>query len=341
MQNSYSLAYAVALNGRDAFGNTNGAQDADILSPGALSVGSPPPSTDLAALSGTVAALANATLKLDELALSLGSLREGVDSLDTALSTLRAIDVRSSNVGERTESKTVSESASSTSEDLRHTREAMTLGNAQILDLASALQHSGSYLKFDKSATSEKSVKVLREESSESSKRFSTTLDATSVWGESLWLKAKTSLTDSANVAAEDSPVLASAIKTAGAVTPVFTELFSGLGDTIKSRVAGNVVDATLGKLPGVGKLFKDGGSEKDKACCCATATERPIGSRRSRSQGPGGKRDLVSRPRKNRRDLEALKARRAGKRNSRLRRRQLRPNDHRQAGKAVCLPGF
>ncbi|WP_073522758.1 phage tail tape measure protein [Pseudomonas fluorescens] len=290
MQDNYSLAYAAARNGRDAFGSTNGAHDADILSPGALSAGSSTPSTDLAALSGTVAALTDATLKLDELALSLGSLREGVDSLDTALSSLRAVDVRSSNVGEPTESKTVSESASTTSENLRHTREAMTLGNAQILDLASALQHSGSHLKFDNAATSEKSVKVLREESNESSKRFSKTLDATSVWGESLWLKAKTSLTDSANVAAEDSPVLASAIKTAGAVTPVFTELFSGLGDTIKSRVAGNVVDATLGKLPGVGKLFKDGGSEKGKACCCATATERPIGSRRSRSQGSRGK---------------------------------------------------
>ena len=290
MQNSYSLAYAVALNGRDAFGNTNGAQDADILSPGALSVGSPPPSTDLAALSGTVAALANATLKLDELALSLGSLREGVDSLDTALSTLRAIDVRSSNVGERTESKTVSESASTTSEDMRHTREAMTLGSAQIIDLASALQHSGSQLKFDKTATSEKSIKVLREESSESGKRFSKTLDATPVWGETLWLKAKTSLVDSANGAAEESPALAGAIKTAGAVTPVFSEFFSGLGDTIKTRVAGNVVDATLGRLPGIGKLFKEGGAEKDKSCCCAAATQHPIEGRRSRSQGYRGK---------------------------------------------------
>lgn len=76
MQDNYSLAYAVARNGRDAFGSTGGARDADILSPGALSVGSSTPSTDLADLSGTVAALTNATLKLDELALSLGSLRE-------------------------------------------------------------------------------------------------------------------------------------------------------------------------------------------------------------------------------------------------------------------------
>lgn len=290
MQDNYSLAYAVARNGRDAFGSTDGAHDADILNPGALSVGSPTPSTDLADLSGTVAALTNATLKLDELALSLGSLREGVDSLDTALSSLRAIEVRSPKLGEQAESKRVSESASTTSENLRHTREAMTLGSAQIIDLANALQHSGSQLKFDKNATSEKSIKVLREESSESGKRFSTTLDATPVLGETLWLKAKTGLMDSANDAAKDSPALAGVIKTAGAVTPVFTELFSGLGDTIKSRVAGNVVDATLGKLPGVGKLFKDGGSEKDKACCCATATERPIGSRRSRSQGSRGK---------------------------------------------------
>lgn len=290
MQDNYSLAYAVARNGRDAFGSTDGAHDADILSPGALSVGSSTPSTDLAALSGTVAALTNATLKLDELALSLGSLREGVDSLDTALSSLRAIEVRSSKLGEQAESKTVSESASTTSENLRHTREAMTLGTAQIIDLASALQHSGSQLKFDKTATSEKSIKVLREESSESGKRFSTTLDATPVLGEALWLKAKTGLMDSANDAAKDSPALAGAIKTAGAVTPVFSSFFSSVGDTIKTRVAGNVVDATLGKLPGVGKLFKDGGSAKDKSCCCATATQHPIESPRSRSQGSRGK---------------------------------------------------
>ncbi|OPB33512.1 phage tail tape measure protein [Pseudomonas fluorescens] len=290
MQDNYSLAYAVARNGRDAFGSTDGAHDADILSPGALSVGSSTPSTDLAALSGTVAALTNATLKLDELALSLGSLREGVDSLDTALSSLRAIEVRSSKLGEQAESKTVSESASTTSENLRHTREAMTLGTAQIIDLASALQHSGSQLKFDKTATSEKSIKVLREESSESGKRFSTTLDATPVLGEALWLKAKTGLMDSANDAAKDSPALAGAIKTAGAITPVFSSFFSSVGDTIKNRVAGNVVDATLGKLPGVGKLFKDGGSAKDKSCCCATATQHPIESPRSRSQGSRGK---------------------------------------------------
>ena len=290
MQNSYSLAYAVAKNGRDAFGSTDGALDADIVSPGALSVGSSTPSTGLADLSGTVAALTNATLKLDELALSLGSLREGVHSLDTALSSLRAIAMRSSKGDERTESKTVSESVSTTSEDMRHTREAMTLGSAQIIDLASALQHSGSQLKFDKTATSEKSIKVLREESSESGKRFSKTLDATPVWGETLWLKAKTSLVDSANGAAEESPALAGAIKTAGAVTPVFSEFFSGLGDTIKTRVAGNVVDATLGRLPGVGKLFKEGGAEKDKSCCCAAATQHPIEGRRSRSQGSRGK---------------------------------------------------
>ena len=290
MQDNYSLAYAVARNGRDAFGSTDGAHDADILSPGALSVGSSTPSTDLAALSGTVAALTSATLKLDELALSLGSLREGVDSLDTALSSLRAIEVRSPKLGEQAESKTVSESASTTSENLRHTREAMTLGTAQIIDLASALQHSGSQLKFDKTATSEKSIKVLREESSESGKRFSTTLDATPVLGEALWLKAKTGLMDSASDVAKDSPALAGAIKTAGAITPVFSSFFSSVGDTIKNRVAGNVVDATLGKLPGVGKLFKDGGSAKDKSCCCATATQHPIESPRSRSQGSRGK---------------------------------------------------
>ncbi|AZE65520.1 hypothetical protein SAMN05216475_4052 [Pseudomonas synxantha] len=292
MQDKYSLAYAMAKNGRDAFGTTDGAHDADIVSLGALSVGSSTPSTGLADLSGTVAALTDATLKLDELALSLGSLREGVDSLDTALSSLRAIAVRSSNMDGRTESKTVAESVSTTSEDLRHTREAMTLGSAQIIDLASALQHSGSQLKFDKTATSEKSIKALREESSESGKRFSTTLEATPVWGEALWLKAKTGLVDSVNGAAAESPALAGAVKTAGAVTPVFSEFFSGLGETIKTRVAGNVVDATLGKLPGVGKLFKEGGAEKDKSCCCATATQHPIESRRSRSPGSRGKKN-------------------------------------------------
>ncbi|NWC92390.1 MULTISPECIES: tail tape measure protein [unclassified Pseudomonas] len=55
-------------------------------------------------------------------------------------------------------------------------------------------------------------------------------------------------------------------------------DLGSSLWDTIKTRVMGNVVDVTLGKIPGVGKLFKDGGLDKgkdkggDKQCCPGTA---------------------------------------------------------------------
>ncbi|MCS3417415.1 hypothetical protein M2399_002817 [Pseudomonas sp. BIGb0450] len=55
-------------------------------------------------------------------------------------------------------------------------------------------------------------------------------------------------------------------------------DLGSSLWDTVKTRVAGNVVDVTLGKIPGVGKLFKDGGLDKDKdkggdkQCCPGTA---------------------------------------------------------------------
>lgn len=225
--------------------------------------------------------------------------------------------MRSPKLGEQAESKRVSESASTTSENLRHTREAMTLGTAQIIDLASALQHSGSQLKFDKTATSEKSIKVLREESSESGKRFSTTLDATPVLGEALWLKAKAGLMDSASDVAKDSPALAGAIKTAGAITPVFSS-FSSVGDTIKTRVAGNVVDATLGKLPGVGKLFKDGGSAKDKSCCCATATQHPIESPRSRSQGSRGKKSPRQSKSQKSRAFKTLSARRSGSKNSR-----------------------
>lgn len=52
----------------------------------------------------------------------------------------------------------------------------------------------------------------------------------------------------------------------------------SSLLDTVKARVAGNLIDVTLGKVPGVGKLFKDGGFDKDKdkgndkQCCPGTA---------------------------------------------------------------------
>jgi hypothetical protein len=55
-------------------------------------------------------------------------------------------------------------------------------------------------------------------------------------------------------------------------------DLGSSLWDTVKTRVAGNVVDVTLGKIPRVGKLFKDGGLDKDKdksgdkQCCPGAA---------------------------------------------------------------------
>ena len=42
MQDKYSLAYAMAKNGRDAFGTTDGAHDADIVSLGALSLAAQP-----------------------------------------------------------------------------------------------------------------------------------------------------------------------------------------------------------------------------------------------------------------------------------------------------------
>ncbi|NMZ94130.1 tail tape measure protein [Pseudomonas panacis] len=59
--------------------------------------------------------------------------------------------------------------------------------------------------------------------------------------------------------------------------TDLAKDLGSSVWDTVKTRVAGNVVDVTLGKLPGVGKLFKDGGvdkdKDKDKQCCPGTTS--------------------------------------------------------------------
>jgi hypothetical protein len=55
-------------------------------------------------------------------------------------------------------------------------------------------------------------------------------------------------------------------------------DLVSSFVDTAKTRVMGNLVDVSLGKIPGVGKLFKDGGLDKDKdkggdkQCCPGTA---------------------------------------------------------------------
>lgn len=55
-------------------------------------------------------------------------------------------------------------------------------------------------------------------------------------------------------------------------------DLVSSFVDTAKTRVMGNLVDVSLGKIPGVGKLFKDGGLDKDKdkggdkQCCPGAA---------------------------------------------------------------------
>ena len=57
--------------------------------------------------------------------------------------------------------------------------------------------------------------------------------------------------------------------------------------DTVKSRVSGKVVDATLGKLPYVGKLFRD----DSKDCCCPGASEPLTGRAR---YGPKGSRKTV-----------------------------------------------
>ncbi|CRM23774.1 hypothetical protein H097_06707 [Pseudomonas sp. FH4] len=46
--------------------------------------------------------------------------------------------------------------------------------------------------------------------------------------------------------------------------------LGEGYLDTARSRLTGKAVDVTLGKLPGVGKLFRD----DSKDCCCPGATE-------------------------------------------------------------------
>lgn len=61
----------------------------------------------------------------------------------------------------------------------------------------------------------------------------------------------------------------------------VAKDLRSSFLDTVKTRVMGNVVDLTLGKIPRIGKLFKDGGLDKDKdkdkgddkQCCPGTTS--------------------------------------------------------------------
>ncbi|WP_232109152.1 hypothetical protein [Pseudomonas poae] len=163
----------------------------------------------------------------------------------------------------------------------------------QPLDPVTALRNSNANLSFDTKATSQKSITVLREVSTESEKRLSKTFEPTPIFLEETWLKTKTAVMDGTNDLANDSPLAAEAIKTAEAViAPMVSGFVSGLGETIKTRVAANAVDVTLGKIPVIGKLFREGGFDKDKgggngkSCCCPAGVEIPRGRDRF---GPGG----------------------------------------------------
>lgn len=293
MQDTYSLAYAMARDGQAMFGRANSANDAAIVNTGALV---PDSSGAQAPITSMSLALANADLQLGGLSLSLVLLRNSVDALQNALSRLMAVDVRSPKTNEPAEQKAATEFQSSKSQDLRLSREAMTLRDGLIPDPIAALRHANANLSFDTTTAAQKSITVLREESTESEKRLSKTLEPTSILGEETWLKNKTSVIDSANDLASGSPVVASAIKTADAViSPIVSGFVSGLGEKIKDRVTGNVVDLTLGKLPGIGKLFKDGGYDKDKEkgkdpdkqCCCpGTASLGSLGRLDSATAG-------------------------------------------------------
>lgn len=284
MQDKYSLAYAMAKDGRDIFGGADGERDADLAHPGALGPNASVDAAALMPLSDTTLALATAGFKLNELSQALGVLRENVDSLVTSLSLLKAADARPVKTQERAETTKVAEFRSTYSEDRRLTREAMTVGAGQSLDPLAALRYSNANLSFETKDTSQKSITVLREESTESEKRLSKTLEPVPILLEETWLKTKAGVMDTANDFVSDSPTVAKAAKTAEAViSPLVSGLMSGLGETIKTRVAGNVVDVTLGKLPYVGKLFQDGGYGKEKAtgkeCCCPGALSLGAGT--------------------------------------------------------------
>lgn len=275
MHNPYSLAYAMAKDGQGIFSNADGAKEGDSVSPGPLVSGGLAEAPSLSAMS---LALTNAGLQLNGLSLSLGLVRNSVDALEDALSRLKAVDVEPSKIDQRSEQKTTTEVRSSASQDRSLVRDAMTLRDVKSLDPVAAFQQS-----FAAPAVAEKTTTQLREESSKSEERLSTTLKLAPVLGEDWWLQAKTRVMDRANNIAGESPAAATAVKTAEAViSPVITGFFSGLGETIKTRVTGNLVDVTLGKLPGVaGKLFKSDGFKKDKSCCCAAAVQASPSSRR------------------------------------------------------------
>ena len=276
MQNKYSLAYAMARDGQGVFGSADGANDASLVNPGTLAPSVPERET------GMGLALTHADLRLNELAQSLQVLRESVDALEASLSTLKTADVQPLKSEEHSESKTVAQFTSTRSEDLRLTRESMSLGAGQPLDPVAAQRYSNAHLSFDTKATSEKSITVLRKETTESASRLTKTLEPAPILGEATWLQAKTEVMDKANDLAGDSPLGAKAVKTAEAV-------ISGLAETVTSRFKGNVVDVTLGKIPLIGKFFQDGGFEKDKSCCCATAGEKSISSKDSARGGASG----------------------------------------------------
>lgn len=297
MQNKYSLANAMVKDGRDIFAGADGANDADDISPGALGPESLEGTAVLAPLSGMVLALANTDLKLGELTQSLDGLRESVDSLGASLSLLKAADAQPLKTQAHSETTKVAEFKSTQSEDRRITREAMTVGVVQPLDPVTALRNSNANLSFDTKATSQKSITVLREVSTESEKRLSKTFEPTPIFLEETWLKTKTAVMDGTNDLANDSPLAAEAIKTAEAViAPMVSGFVSGLGETIKTRVAANAVDVTLGKIHVIGKLFREGGFDKDKGggngkgCCCPAGVEIPRGRDRFGPGGGGGK---------------------------------------------------
>ncbi|KRA27278.1 hypothetical protein [Pseudomonas sp. Root569] len=314
MQDKYSLAYAMVKDGQGVFSNAGGAKGADSVNPGPLAFES---HAEAAPLSSMGLELTNAGLQLQGLSLSLGLLRDSVDALQASLPQLKAMGVEPSKTEKRSDQATTTEVTSSTSQELRLIREAMTLREVKSLDPVAAFQQS-----FAAPAIKEKTIAQLREASSKSEERLSTTLKPAPVLWEDVWLQKKTEVMDGANAWASTSPAAATTVKTAEAVilpvfSPVVTGFFSGLGDTIKSRVTSNVVDVTLGKLPGVvGKLFKSDGFKKDQPCCCATATQASLSSRRSSRRGSSARKKGSNRPKsqKNQKARNAQKKQQAQK---------------------------
>ncbi|OIN11447.1 hypothetical protein [Pseudomonas extremorientalis] len=300
MQNKYSLAYAAAKDGQAVVG-----KDAAMVNSGALA---PERLGETAPIHPRSVALTNASLQLSGLSLSLGLLRSSVDGLRASVSRLEAVDVNPSRTDRQIEPSSATAFKSSKVDDRRLTREALTVRNMERLDPVTAFQQANASFAFGSKRPPEKSITVLREESTKSTERLTKTLEPVPVLGEATWLRAKTGVLDTVNNWASDSPVAAESLKTAetvmsSVVSPVVSEFFSGVGETIKERVTGNLVDMTLGKLPGVGTLFKDGGYDKEKdkgqGCCCPDESQSgstrpsiilPPGYERERGQSTSGK---------------------------------------------------